>query len=432
MRQGRSAFAWALLGGLAAGTAAAQAPSTGPVAVYWVSAATSNGMAGMPGMGGMGPGGMAGGQPGAPPPQQQQAPRRPGLGSMMGAAIPFGGIGPFGSRRDPPPQAQDQSSAREAAMARMGMGGGGATKTLTLQLGSTQGPSGAPEAAHFVPAGLGAGESLPLVTPQAQVREPESEPGGPPQMTQRPRGRMLIYWGCGEHAQGPITIDFANIGPGKPVPTMPMIAATPGRPPSAGRYATYGQWPNEQARTTVPPNGSLVGDHTIKGNYSPDIHFTLAQNQDFLDPLQIVSRDPTPEGGTRVSWQPVPGATGYYAWLFGAQDRGETVVVWSSGNAANMMGSLTDYLPPSEVRRLVAQGAVMSPETTACTVPSEVIKASPFGMLQMIAYGEETDFADPPRPRAANAPWHLRWTVKVRRKSTTSAMLGMPDRGRRG
>jgi hypothetical protein len=250
-------------------------------------------------------------------------------------------------------------------------------------------------------------------------------------MTQRPRGRMLIYWGCGEHAQGPITIDFAKIGPGQPVPNLPMIAASPGRPPGPGRYATYGQWPNEQARTTVPANGSLVGDHTIKGNYSPDIHFALGPNQDFLAPLQIVSRDPTPMGGTRVAWQAVAGATGYYAWLFGAQDRGETVVVWSSGNAANMLGSLTDYLPPSEVRRLVAQGAVMSPETTSCVVPSEVIKASPFGMLQMIAYGEETDFADPPRPRAANAPWNLRWTVKVRRKSTTSAMLGMPG-GMRG
>jgi hypothetical protein len=433
MRQGRSAFVWALVGGLTAGGALAQTPSTGPVAVYWVSAATTNGMAGMPGMGGAG---MGGGQSyGSGAPQQQQQPqRRPGLGAMMGGALgggPLGAFGGFGGRRDPPPQAQDRDSARDAAMARMGMGGGGgASKTLTLQLGSTQGPSGPPEAAHFVPAALGAGPSLPLVTPQTQPREPEGE-GGPPQMTQRPRGRMLIYWGCGEHAQGPITIDFAKIGPGQPMPNMPVIAASPGRPPGPGRYATYGQWPNEQARTTVPANGSLVGDHTIKGNYSPDIHFALAANQDFLDPLQIVSRDPTPAGGTRVAWQGVPGATGYYAWLFGAEDRGATVVVWSSGNAANMMGALTDYLPPGEVRRLVAQGVVMSPETTSCVVPSEVIKASPFGMLQMIAYGEESDFADPPRPRAAGAPWHLRWTVKVRRKSTTSAMLGMPG-GRGG
>ena len=84
-----------------------------------------------------------------------------------------------------------------------------------------------------------------------------------------------------------------------------------------------------------------------------------------------------------------------------------------------MLGALTDYLPPSEVRRLIAQGMVMNPQTTECVVPSEVTRAAQFGMLQMIAYGEETDFADPPRPHDPKAVWNIRWTVKVRRKATT-------------
>ena len=376
---------------------------------------------------------MAGGQrPAAPPPQQQQQ-RRPGLGSMMGMAM-GGGLGLPGFGHQSPPPSQEAAGAGgygggSYGAGRYGMGGagGGASRTLTLQLGSVQSPSAAPQAAHFVPAGLGAGESLPLVTPTVRPPEP-AEPDEAPQMNpqQRPRGRMLIYWGCGEHAQGPIVIDFAKLGPGQPPPSIPFITANPGRPPSAGRYATYGQWPNEQSRTSIPPGGSLVGEHAIRGNYNPEIRFSLGPNQDFLAPLQITSRDPTPAGGTRVSWDAVPGATGYYAWMFGAQDRGQTVVVWSSGSAANMMGALTDYLPPGEVRRLTAQGVVMSPETTSCVVPSEVVKASPFGLLSMIAYGEETDFADPPRPREARMPWNLRWTVKIRRKSTTSALLGAP------
>ncbi len=427
MGNARKALVAVVVGGLAAGTAAAQSPASGPVAVYWISASTTSGMGGMGGMGQMGGMGAGGGPPQQQ--QQQQQPRRPGLGSMMGMAV-GGGFGlPFG-RRDPPPSDQGggpPSGGGYGAGRYGGMGGGGgASHALTLQLGSTQSPSAPPQAAHFVPAGLGAGESLPLVTPT--VRPPEPAEGGPPQMTpqQRPRGRMLIYWGCGEHAQGPVIIDFAKLGPGQPPPNIPFIAASPGRPPSPGRYATYGAWPNEQARTSIPPGGSLVGDHAIRGDYSPEIRFSLRPDQDFLAPLQITSRDPTPAGGTRVSWQGVPGATGYYAWLFGAEDRGQTVVVWSSGSAANMMGALTDYLPPGEVRRLVAQGVVMSPDTTECVVPSEVVKASPFGILSMIAYGEETDFADPPRPREARIPWNLRWTVKIRRKSTTSALLGAP------
>ena len=408
--------------GVLAGAAAAQTqPTTGPVAVYWMSAATSSGMSGMPGMGGGYPGS------GGAPAQPQAAPRRPGLGAMMGMALGRGGpaadaggygggyAGGYGGGRGMPP----------------GMGGG-VTRTLTLQLGSRQQPQGQPQGEHLPPQGLGAGDSLPLVTPQVAPPEP-AEPGGPPQMSpqQRPRGRMLIYWGCGEHAQGPITIDFAKLGAGAPMPNMPFVTANPGRPPSPGRYATYGAWPNEQASSTVPANGSLVGAHTIRSSYSPDIRFSLDQGQDFLDPLTISGQDKLPSGATRVSWSPVSGATGYYAWMFGAQDRGETVVVWSSGASANMMGALTDYLPPGEVRRLIAQNMVMPPQTTSCVVPAEVVSAAQFGMLSMIAYGEESDFADPPRPRDPKAAWNIRWTVKVRRKSTTNTMLGMPA-GMRG
>jgi hypothetical protein len=412
----------AAVGGLAAGAAFAQTqPTTGPVAVYWMSAATTSGMGGMGGMPGAsgfgGPGG------GGPPAQAQPQPqRRPGFGAMMGMALGRGGppAGAYGGGAGGYPGARGMPP---------GMGGG-AGHTLTLQLGSRQKPDGQAEGEHLPPAGLQAGDSLPLVTPQVAPPEP-AEPGGPPQMTQRPRGRMLIYWGCGEHAPAPIVIDFSKIGPGMPMPNIPFVTANPGRPPSAGRYPTYGDWPNQLARTTVPADGSLVGAHTVRSSYSPEIHFSLGPNQDFLPPLTITGNDKLPSGATRVSWDPVAGATGYYAWMFGAQDRGETVVVWSSGASANMMGALTDYLPPSEVRRLIAQNMVMSPQTTQCVVPAEVVQAAQFGMLSMIAYGEESDFAYPPRPHDPKAAWNIKWTVKVRRKSTTGAILGMPA-GARG
>lgn len=430
-----------LVAGLMAGAAFAQAPSSGPVAVYWVSAATTTGMQGGASMDALG--GRGGGTPGsaaaayqaqaAGQVRAQQATRRPGFGGVVGMAMGasslggFPGLPGFGRRPPPPDQAQAGLAAAGAAPFETaglpGMGGAGLVHTLTLQLGSAQAASGPPQAAHFVPVGLGAGESLPLVTPKPRAGEVEADPQEPPQMTRRPRGRMLIYWGCGEHAQGPIVIDFAKIGAGTP-PNMPFIAANPGRPPSPGRYATAGEWPNAQSAINIPASGSLVGAHAIRSNYSPEIRFSLGPEQDFLGPLQITARDPTPAGGVRVSWAAVPFATGYYAWLFGTQNRGETVVVWSSGSSANMMGALTDYLPSSEVRRLIGLGAVMAPDTTSCIVPSEVLKGSTFGMLSMIAYGAETNLEDPPRPRASGAPWNLRWSVKVRRKSATTALLG--------
>ena len=60
-----------------------------------------------------------------------------------------------------------------------------------------------------------------------------------------------------------------------------------------------------------------------------------------------------------------------------------------------------DYLPPSEVRRLITSKAVLPPTTTQCIVPSEVVKAVPIGMYMMIAYGDELNVANPPSRRKA-------------------------------
>jgi hypothetical protein len=49
------------------------------------------------------------------------------------------------------------------------------------------------------------------------------------------------------------------------------------------------------------------------------------------------------------------------------------------------------------------------------------------GMLRMIAYGSELNLAHPPRPADPKIAWEPEWAVKVRVKSVTSAMLGMPS-----
>jgi hypothetical protein len=95
-----------------------------------------------------------------------------------------------------------------AGMMPPGMQGG---KRMKLDLGSSQSPRGEPRAMHVIPPGLAMGPSLPLVTPKierAPTREVEEE-----REYERPKGRMLIYWGCGEavRAGQPVIIDFANM-----------------------------------------------------------------------------------------------------------------------------------------------------------------------------------------------------------------------------
>ena len=137
-----------------------------------------------------------------------------------------------------------------------------------------------------------------------------------------------------------------------------------------------------------------------------------------------------------LSWQPVSGATGYFATFMGASANGRddaTIVMWSSSGIDTFAGGgLLDYLAPAEVRRLITQKVVMPPSQAQCAIPAEATAAAPMGMVSMIAYGEEADFADPPRPADPRTPWDISWTAKVRYKSTVGAMLGVPQMGGMG
>ena len=382
----------------AAATApAAVGPVTGPVAEYWVSAATASGM---------GAGLMGGG--------------RPSMSQVMALAS---GRGP--------------SSVR----------------TLELQLGSTQRPSGPPAADHYVPPGLGVGPSLPLATPQAAPARPaeRAEPGTP-ESYQRPRGKILIYWGCGEHAGPgqPVVFDFSTLGVGAPLPDLGgAVRVNYERPPSEGRSATYGHWPNEKRQVQVPAAGSLVGAHDLRGDYAPEMRFEVGPELDFMPALDLAGAGATPGGGKRLTWRPAPTATGYHLMLIGAQGEpegaggrgrgargggdptaaGATMVFWSSSavQPGFFGGGLADYLPPGEVARLVRERAVLPPGTSECVVPSEVAQASPMGLVTAIGYGPEQVWTDPPRPRSG--PWPISWRAKVRVKSTATLLLGMPSMG---
>lgn len=358
---------------------------TGPIAVYWMSAQTQTGF-GMPAMGG-------GGGPGG---------GRPNLGAMMGAM----------------------------------MGGGGASKSLMLQLGSSQ-TAAAPAADHLPPAGLGAGPDLPLVTPKP-VAVPQEEPREYeiPREYQKPRGRMLIFWGCGEHARPgqPVVIDFAQLSQGKVPAAMAAfrgIDYRPMRPPSVTRNKTYGDWPNERTRTQVPSNGSLVGDHTIRGNYSPEINFRLEEDQDFLAPISLTTNQKAPGGWANLGWNLVPNAQAYLATAIGGGE-GETVAMWTSSEIQAAAFAMPDYLSQSDIDRLVANKALMGPATKACAVPKEFVDVAPQALTQLVAYGGEANFVYPPRPKDPKVTWNQQWTVKVRYRSATGGMLGMTMPGAMG
>lgn len=316
--------------------------------------------------------------------------------------------------------------------AMMGGGAGAATAhNLHLQLGSSRKASGEPAAEHLPPAGLKAGASLPLVTPRVE-RASAPTGGSWDGRMERPKGKMLIYWGCGEAARPgqPVVIDFAKLAAGQMPPNLTAVNVKAMTPPSADRHASYGEWPNPRSRTSVPANGSLVGEHVVRGNYTPEIRFALTSGSDFLAPI-TPANSAMPSGAVRLTWQSVPNAKAYFAGVMGAAPDG-TMVMWSSSERQLPGMSLPDFMAQDDIVRLVQQKVLMAPQATECAVPTEVAKAVQGAMLQMTAFGPEANFSHPPRPANPRQAWNIEWATKVRAKSMHMGMLGMDMPGMAG
>lgn len=357
----------ALLAGMVLASPAAAQDKKSPVTVYWMSVAT--------GEGGMSGAGMVGAD----------------LGALVGAAM-MGGMGGAGQR------------------------------SLTLQLSSPQAASGAPAAAHEIPAGMKMGTSLPLASPK---REPARASGGVPAEPsdggmEKPEGKITLYWGCGEKVRSgqPRIYDMAKMDPAA---FAKAFAGRSGRqqPPSQASGRTYGQWPNQDSSVAVPAQASLQGAHRVSGNYTPEIRFTVGAAHDFMAPVKLTVHGSLEEP-IALSWEAIPTAIGQFASVFAADDDGG-MVLWSSSNVQEPGWGLHDYLPAAEVEKWVKEGVLMAPRTTSCTIPAGIFAQAGGAMLRFTAYGRELYVAWPEQPKEPQ------WAVKLRLKST--AMLPLDEGG---
>jgi hypothetical protein len=94
------------------------------------------------------------------------------------------------------------------------------------------------------------------LTPEAAQPVRDEAPPGPPPQHQQPKGRILIFWGCGEHAcpGQPYTIDFADMGANSQAGQqyaglMRNIAINPMQPP----------WPSPSRNASRNSSGRARG-----------------------------------------------------------------------------------------------------------------------------------------------------------------------------
>ncbi len=294
-------------------------------------------------------------------------------------------------------------------------------------------------AEQAIPPGMRMGERLPLVPPQAQAVR-ETEPGEVPQdYKDTPKGRILIYWGCG-----------AEVRPGQPR----VIDLARGNPADfgtafAGRYApdrgarvspSHALYPNEQSRVHLSRDSSLVGEHQVLGDGVPaSMKFTLGAAQDLMPAIELESSGGLNDG-IALNWRGVSHARAYYLHAM-SQIGNNDLVMWSSSETADTGMGLFDYLPNPTIERWLKSKVLLQPDVTQCAIPRGIFAAADGSapgsrggdagaMLRMVAYGGESSFAHPPRPADPKAVWAPEWAVRVRVKSHTMAMLGEQAQGR--
>lgn len=329
------------------------------------------------------------------------------------------------------PGMDEQMSDGGGMFGRMaGMPQFGPKKSLRLELLSPRSLPASPEAGHDIPPGQMMGRQLPLEIPSGEkaVREHDEQPG----KIEKPKMRMLIYWGCGETVgKGqPRVLDTANMSMsdfGKAMSGLSGRMPSAQYPPRPKPGWVYAEWPNRLNSEQVPKESSLRGEHLVHGNYTPDIKFPVGENNDFMSPVVFTSVEGALTDSIRFSWKKIPSALGYFAQAIGHNEKTEETIFWTSSAVPDTGFGLLDYLPPGDVRRFIKDKVVMTPETTSCAVPKGIFSGAKGAMLQFIGYGDELNLAHPPKPKDPKAAWDPVWTMKLRNKSTGMTTLGSED-----
>lgn len=306
------------------------------------------------------------------------------------------------------------------AMSMMAGGGGGADYSVALRLSTARQAPDAPRADHFFLPAARLGRSVPLTGSGRPGRE---EPAVSMLGDERPRGRILMFWGCGAKAGPgqPYVLDAAKLMPAQLPRALGGVSTAPGGGDAPVR--THISWPGLKR----PPAGSsLLGAHRIVSNVGPEIAFNLTQ--DYMAAL-IASMTTLPDGSIALRWNSLAGATGYAVTAVGGMDkmeRGGDLVFWTSAGTRDGGNDASGWLSPSVVAGLIARKAVMPPSQTSCQIPAEFKRAAgEMVMTTLNAFGPELNFAYPPKP-PGNAPWKPEWTAKVKFRAETSVMSGMP------
>lgn len=280
------------------------------------------------------------------------------------------------------------------------------------------------QALQSVPEATGLAPTLKLETPEQPKPAPKVDDESPTEYaSEPPKGKLVMYWGCSE-----------TVRPGQPkiVNLETATIAELGKffesrhATQRGAHAAAGRpiWPSKDDKRTFPAGASIVGQHAYTGEGVPEsFKFSIPSAQDIMPELKI--RQSSQASFIQLEWNALPTARAYFLGSMGALPGGENgMVIWTSSELPDSGFGLFDYQTNSAVDKWLKEKVLLPPATTKCAVPKI---AAGQGMLRAIAYGTDLNMAYPPRPSDPKIAWEPEWNVKLRVKSMTTTMLGMPE-----
>jgi hypothetical protein len=290
------------------------------------------------------------------------------------------------------------------------------------------------EAAQHVPPGLKLGDKLPLLPVFVdKVVDDKGRPGGSSDY-EAPKGRILFYWGCSAtvRAGQPRIVDLSKLSSDSAAAFGNAFSGRFAPDRGAKVRAGYDVFPNERDQRGLARDASLVGAHQVTGDSVPEsFRFNLGPAQDIMPAVELQSQGSLNDS-VSLSWIPVTNAKAYFLHAMGAQ--GDDMIFWSSSELPDSGFGLFDFLSNGTIEKWTTEKVLLGANVTRCAVPKGIMAgrggSSKKGgddagaMLRMIAYGGEHGFVHPPRPTDPKVPWDQEWSVRLRVKSQTMAMLG--------
>lgn len=266
----------------------------------------------------------------------------------------------------------------------------GPRRELTVRLLS---PGEAPPNAQArldIPPGLKLGPTLPLeiLRPAERRRQNLNVP-------EPPGGRVDMeirhYWGCAETvpAGQPRVMRIAEASPAQRAlyERLQRRQAALERPDW-----TEAVWPNQrnEGPPAIAPDASIRGDHTLRTNYAGEARFTVTPPVDFLEPVTFTSPDARRpidlKRAIPLAWRRVANALGYQLLAVGMRGR-NTLILWTAAPPEQHLAIQEEFPETAVVREAVAKGALLRPETTACSVPAGIFDGCEPVMVLLTAFG---------------------------------------------